>query len=460
MARLWTRPQTRSLMAALLAVVASLLLILAILFLGINSIRNTHDMSRAAAELHQAELLGISRIREANIHLIAAGRALRQMVLAPTFVDRDEARALLGQALAGVQAEMAAAHAGISREQEKLFFNEFEREFEQYQRNVADAVKLVDSSRDYQVKATAYVTGAQFGQVADAADLLLHRLVASKEENARATVAALAQHARDAQWLALQLLLGSVLSGATAGVAIWYSAKSVQRRRRHRIDRPVEKSAGDVPLQAVSRQHTGAERQSTAPPLPQVEFIGAETLYAVDGGVAPRAPASGYVAGIRNDQSGWERFQSFDGSRSAPIARASILVLEDDASAHEVTAGLAAIPGCEVTVATDGQAALALLERNTYDVVLMNLQMPMTEGISTTQEIRKKSAFSTLPIIALTANGSHRDRERCLNAGMDGLIAGPIDPAGLFGALMCWIAPPAVYADSRRAVTTAGGQRL
>jgi two-component system sensor histidine kinase/response regulator len=70
-----------------------------------------------------------------------------------------------------------------------------------------------------------------------------------------------------------------------------------------------------------------------------------------------------------------------------------------------------------------------------YDLVLMDVQMPIMDGIAATMEIRALSRFDGLPIIAMTANAMKEDRERCLAAGMDDYITKPIDPDAMFAAL-------------------------
>jgi two-component system, sensor histidine kinase and response regulator len=76
---------------------------------------------------------------------------------------------------------------------------------------------------------------------------------------------------------------------------------------------------------------------------------------------------------------------------------------------------------------------------NEYDIVLMDMQMPVMDGIEATRLIRADSRFDKLPIVAMTANAMAADRERCLEAGMNDHIPKPIDPDQLFGALSRWV---------------------
>lgn len=90
-----------------------------------------------------------------------------------------------------------------------------------------------------------------------------------------------------------------------------------------------------------------------------------------------------------------------------------------------------------VIVATNGKDAVSLLEHTSVDLVLMDVQMPVMDGIQATILIREKErgGAARLPIIAMTAYAMRGDRERCLAAGMDGYLSKPINPAQLFQCL-------------------------
>ena len=97
--------------------------------------------------------------------------------------------------------------------------------------------------------------------------------------------------------------------------------------------------------------------------------------------------------------------------------------------------------GYQVDVANDGLAAVSLAETNTYDLILMDCQMPNMDGFAATAAIRSRSPYP--PIIALTANAIAGDRERCLAAGMDDYITKPFHIAHLKQILAIWIKPSA-----------------
>src|SRR5262249_54084731 len=93
--------------------------------------------------------------------------------------------------------------------------------------------------------------------------------------------------------------------------------------------------------------------------------------------------------------------------------------------------------GHTVVVVDNGQEALAALERQTFDLVLMDVQMPQMDGYEATERIRAKEQTTGwhVPIIAMTAHAMKGDRERCLQAGMEGYVAKPIQAKELFEAI-------------------------
>jgi CheY-like chemotaxis protein len=99
------------------------------------------------------------------------------------------------------------------------------------------------------------------------------------------------------------------------------------------------------------------------------------------------------------------------------------------------------LEGAPVTVsaADNGEVAIRMLNESKYDVVLMDMQMPVMDGLAASRAIRQNSQFKDLPIIAMTANAMAGDREKCIEAGMNDHLAKPIDPDKLFEALLHWI---------------------
>ncbi|MCW2278686.1 response regulator [Heliophilum fasciatum] len=120
-----------------------------------------------------------------------------------------------------------------------------------------------------------------------------------------------------------------------------------------------------------------------------------------------------------------------------------VLLVEDNEINQEVAMGILEEAAINVDVAVNGQEALRMLDKKRYDLVLMDMQMPVMDGITATKEIRKQARFKDLPIIAMTANAIQGDRERCLQAGMNDYVSKPIDPEKLWNALHHWIKQPA-----------------
>ncbi|MDR0974887.1 MAG: response regulator [Ruminococcus sp.] len=102
-----------------------------------------------------------------------------------------------------------------------------------------------------------------------------------------------------------------------------------------------------------------------------------------------------------------------------------ILVTEDIEVNRLIVTALLEDSGCIIDEAENGEIAVNLLKNNPYDLVLMDMQMPVMDGLSATREIRKFNP--SVPIIAMTANAFKEDEKRCFDAGMDGHISKPID---------------------------------
>ena len=122
------------------------------------------------------------------------------------------------------------------------------------------------------------------------------------------------------------------------------------------------------------------------------------------------------------------------------LVGARILLVEDNEINQELATELLSQAGCVVTAAREGQEALTALGAATFDVVLMDCQMPVMDGYEATRCIREELGLSDLPILAMTANALSGDRERVLAAGMNDHIAKPIDIAEMFGTISRWLA--------------------
>jgi PAS domain S-box-containing protein len=128
----------------------------------------------------------------------------------------------------------------------------------------------------------------------------------------------------------------------------------------------------------------------------------------------------------------------------APVRPRRVLVAEDNVVNQRVTAGMLAARGHHVVIVNDGREALDTLQRETFDVVLMDVQMPVMDGLSACAAIRERERANgaSQRIVAMTAHAMSGDRQRCLDAGMDGYLSKPINRRDLFAAVELDIQTP------------------
>lgn len=156
------------------------------------------------------------------------------------------------------------------------------------------------------------------------------------------------------------------------------------------------------------------------------------------------------------------------------------LVVEDNEINLEVSREMLHRLGIETKAASNGQEALETLKANAFDVVFMDVQMPVMDGYATTMAIRKDERFRDLPVIAMTANAMADDRQRCLDAGMNDYIPKPINLETMGRVLSRWLKakeeaperkpPPETFhdqeaffpegVDAEAAVSILGGDRV
>jgi PAS domain S-box-containing protein len=118
---------------------------------------------------------------------------------------------------------------------------------------------------------------------------------------------------------------------------------------------------------------------------------------------------------------------------------ARILLVEDEPLNQEVSKALLEEAGLFVALADDGLQAVEMARQNQYDLVLMDMQMPHMNGLDATRAIRALPGWKDVPILALTANAFDEDRQRCLEAGMNGHIGKPVEPQVIFETLLEWL---------------------
>jgi CheY-like chemotaxis protein/HPt (histidine-containing phosphotransfer) domain-containing protein len=150
---------------------------------------------------------------------------------------------------------------------------------------------------------------------------------------------------------------------------------------------------------------------------------------------------------------------------AAPVAAADrplrILLAEDNPMNQTLAVRLLEKRGHTVVVANNGKEALAALERQSYDLVLMDVQMPEMDGLEAATAIRRKEAAAGghVPIIAMTAFAMKGDRELCLQAGMDAYVSKPMRAADLFAAIASLAPRPADVLNWDEALAHVGGDR-
>ncbi len=182
-------------------------------------------------------------------------------------------------------------------------------------------------------------------------------------------------------------------------------------------------------ITAYGKEDIFQESQQAGIAAMLVKPVSASTLFDTLMQVMSADPASSPVpAQITQDQfySG-----SFSGQR--------VLLVEDNLLNQEVATGLLEGMGLVVLVANNGQEALDRLESETVDLVLMDIQMPVMDGLTATRRIRAQDRWQQLPVIAMTANAMNSDREQSRQAGMNDHLAKPIDPDVLGQVLRQWL---------------------
>ena len=121
------------------------------------------------------------------------------------------------------------------------------------------------------------------------------------------------------------------------------------------------------------------------------------------------------------------------------FAGTRVLLAEDEPVTQEISRGLLEDAGLAVEIAENGRQALELARQKRYALILMDMQMPILNGLDATKAIRADSLNQTTPILAMTANAFDEDRDACLAVGMNDHISKPVNPERLFETLLAWL---------------------
>ena len=133
------------------------------------------------------------------------------------------------------------------------------------------------------------------------------------------------------------------------------------------------------------------------------------------------------------------------------LITAQVLLVEDNAVNRRVATGILRKLGCGVVEAENGQLALQVLKTQTFDLVMMDVQMPVMDGFQATSAIRSNPAWDDLPVVAMTAHAMKGDRERCLEAGMNDYVSKPLRLEDIRTMVTKWVRPRTSYIISERA---------
>ena len=147
--------------------------------------------------------------------------------------------------------------------------------------------------------------------------------------------------------------------------------------------------------------------------------------------------------------------------KSLPRLTGRVLVVEDQPLNREVANGMLTSLGLRVETANDGQQALNRLERERFDLVLMDCEMPVMDGLSAATALRRREGGGVrTPIVALTADATDTGRDACLAVGMDDYLTKPFSREVLHATLAKWLVQSAVVTDVPVAEAPAGDERL
>lgn len=211
--------------------------------IGFNSLATQSEMTAEIEQLYDADLLGISHLKEANINLIYMGRALRQAMIAQDDASRDKAIAQLDTARTTLRRELAEGKRRILSKEGQEKHDEFLRKFNQYNENIAHALAMIGRERINSSEAAKYITSAEFAATGTAADDMFDEIIRIKERGSQQTLETLRQRATETKQTAILLLAVGVALTLGIGMLIGLSIQRPNDRLRHSVE---ELAAGKV----------------------------------------------------------------------------------------------------------------------------------------------------------------------------------------------------------------------
>ncbi len=142
------------------------------------------------------------------------------------------------------------------------------------------------------------------------------------------------------------------------------------------------------------------------------------------------------------------------------IKGATVLLVEDNLFNQQVVQEVLEEAGAAVTLANNGQEAIDWLLKAHFDCVLMDVQMPVMDGLEATRQIRANPALSSTRVIGLTANAGQEDQTRCFDAGMNDIVSKPFEPDRFLAVLAVWLAQQPGQSQPAHAASTAAARPL
>lgn len=137
------------------------------------------------------------------------------------------------------------------------------------------------------------------------------------------------------------------------------------------------------------------------------------------------------------------------GTQTQVSSSGRILLAEDNSGCQKLVICILTKAGYEVDLAENGQQVVEKVQQNPYDLILMDMQMPGMDGLTTTRTLRNLG-YRNIPILGLTANAFQQDREQCISAGMNEHISKPVSPAHLIESIDHWLGRDASVSSSSR----------